>query len=456
MQLFQKYKYELILAIILVGFVAFKWYSLFLPYFWDELAYYAKAGLYLHDNGLSMLPSGLPPDLSRGHPLLFQFLTGSWFYVFGTTLFSGHSLPLLISILTLTFIFKFGSLIDHKVVGILSAITLAIQPVFISQSALVLPEITIALFTLIAIYFLLKENVLISLLFSILIVLTKETGIVVPIIISLYVFWNNKSFKQAVIHLTPILILVLFFCIQKFQNGWFLFPFHLDIMAVQKGEFLLNILESFYFIFIAQYRFVFSVFFVIQVYFTFRIHKKESLEFKFTVLSIVIILFTIVLISGLYKMNRYYLSVFPLYIIVGSLGMKNVFNSNKFTFPFFLLSIAPILKIQNQIDFNIDVDSGYKNCIVTTQKTYNYLIENKLSEKPIYCHFSILRAFGDERLGYNINSTEFNLQEEKSKDVDYAIEINPNGWNRVLNYWNDFTLVKTIKEGNFEVLIFKK
>ena len=52
MHLIQRYKYELILAIILIGFTAFQWSALFLPYFWDELAYYAQASLYLKREGV--------------------------------------------------------------------------------------------------------------------------------------------------------------------------------------------------------------------------------------------------------------------------------------------------------------------------------------------------------------------------------------------------------------------
>ena len=409
----------------------------------------------MNDNGLSLLPNGLPPDLSRGHPLLFQFLGGLWFKAFGTSLFIGHLLPLIISLLTLIVTFKISSLIGGKKIGILTVIILVIQPIYFTQSPLILPEMMVALFSITTIYFFIKDKLYISLLFCTLTILTKETSIVIPLSIFLYIVLSNKSVKPAIPYLLPVTILVSFFIIQKFQNNWFFFPFHVDIIAAKGIEFFHNILKSIYFIFIAQFRFLASLFFLWQL--LLLVNKKLGEKEKIiTVLSLIIITTSIVLISGLHLMNRYYLMIFPLLILTSTLGLKNVLSINKrvvILIPFFL---ASLFRIQPQSNYNMGMDLGYKNCISATQKLHNFIINNDFAMKNGFCHFSIIRTFSDSRLGYIDHSTKFNLVNNLDAEVDYAIEINPNGWNRDLSHWNQFKLVKRIKEGNFEILIFEK
>ncbi|MCI5142755.1 MAG: hypothetical protein D3909_13730, partial [Candidatus Electrothrix sp. ATG1] len=56
--------------LLVTSFFLFKLIHLRVPYFWDELGVYSRAALYLFDHGISMLPDAMPPELSRGHPLL--------------------------------------------------------------------------------------------------------------------------------------------------------------------------------------------------------------------------------------------------------------------------------------------------------------------------------------------------------------------------------------------------
>jgi hypothetical protein len=51
------------------------------PYFWDELGVYSRAALYLYDHQISLLPNALPPELSRGYPLLCAALFALGFTV---------------------------------------------------------------------------------------------------------------------------------------------------------------------------------------------------------------------------------------------------------------------------------------------------------------------------------------------------------------------------------------
>ena len=69
-----KYKYEALTALMLLLFLLYKLPFMALPYYYDEAWPYAVAIRTVHANGLSLLPTALDPELSRGHPVMFHFL----------------------------------------------------------------------------------------------------------------------------------------------------------------------------------------------------------------------------------------------------------------------------------------------------------------------------------------------------------------------------------------------
>ncbi|MDZ4668530.1 MAG: hypothetical protein SGJ00_11705 [bacterium] len=93
------------LAVLLIGFVAFKFEALFLPYFWDEAWVYMPAIRTMSEVGPSMLPGSIDANLYTGHPLLFYFLASTWIKLFGSSLWVAHSFPLLISVTLLLSVF---------------------------------------------------------------------------------------------------------------------------------------------------------------------------------------------------------------------------------------------------------------------------------------------------------------------------------------------------------------
>ena len=125
---------ELFVVFILLLFVLLKIPALHLPYFWDELGVYSRAGLYLHDNGLGLLPKDLPPELSRGHPLLFAFIQAIGYNIFGDGVVGGHITALIISLILLWSVYFITSKYFSKYTALLAVMILIIQPLFFAQS----------------------------------------------------------------------------------------------------------------------------------------------------------------------------------------------------------------------------------------------------------------------------------------------------------------------------------
>src|SRR4051812_27762575 len=142
--------YNTLTIAVIAAFVVLKFQDLFLPYYWDELAVYSRASLYLSDHGLGLMPASLPPTWSRGHPLLFQFIYAVGFTLFGKSVVVGHSISLAVACILLLAVYKKVASFYNRLIGFCTVLLLCAQPVFIAQSAFVLPEMMLALFAFLA------------------------------------------------------------------------------------------------------------------------------------------------------------------------------------------------------------------------------------------------------------------------------------------------------------------
>jgi len=97
-----------VLFLVLVIFIACKIPHLYYPYYWDESWPYAVAIKDMYKHGISLLPSAIDPELSRGHPLFFHAFAAIWMNIFGASHVAMHSLALFISVLFLIAVYEAG------------------------------------------------------------------------------------------------------------------------------------------------------------------------------------------------------------------------------------------------------------------------------------------------------------------------------------------------------------
>jgi 4-amino-4-deoxy-L-arabinose transferase-like glycosyltransferase len=225
--------------LLILSFFLFKLNHIHHPYFWDELGVYSRAALYMFDHQISMMPNAIPPELSRGHPLLCTVIFAVGYRIFGPHVWAGHFVALLFSCGLLFLLYRIGRDFFSHAVGLLACALLAVQPVFIAQSSMVLPEIMLAFFCTASIYAYLKERFLQVALFSVLAIMTKETAVALPVSFGLHIFlamiWQKKIDKDSLTKLglisSPLFAWGIFLAIQKLQNGWFFFPLHSDYVS---------------------------------------------------------------------------------------------------------------------------------------------------------------------------------------------------------------------------------
>jgi 4-amino-4-deoxy-L-arabinose transferase-like glycosyltransferase len=163
-----------------------------LPYFWDEAGYYIPAALDFYRSGLLIPKSTLP----TGHtPLVMVYLALAW-RAWGFSPLVTRAAMTLIAAATVAALYVLGRRVARREVAAWSALLLALSPLFFAQSTLVHLDLAAALFTTLAMLFLLEGRVGLFALEASLAVLSKETAVVLLPIAWLYA-WRGRPWGRA-------------------------------------------------------------------------------------------------------------------------------------------------------------------------------------------------------------------------------------------------------------------
>ncbi|MBD3264017.1 MAG: hypothetical protein GF375_02820 [Candidatus Omnitrophica bacterium] len=202
-----------------------------LPTFWDEQNYIGGTLKVIHNN--------LNPfvEFYAYKPPLVFLLTATCYKIFGEFLVIPRIIIAVFSCLTLWFLFLLGKRLFDEEVGFFSAIILFFSPLFFAQSGLFTASIPFTALTIATVYFFTKDNRPAYTISASLLLLTKETGLllIASLILSeiLYLFCIKsglKSFKTSlarILHLSLALIPFMSWMLaNKLMLGWYLWPLH--------------------------------------------------------------------------------------------------------------------------------------------------------------------------------------------------------------------------------------
>lgn len=401
--------YNLLFIVVVILFAVLKLQAVHLPYFWDELGVYSRSSMYLAEHGLGLLPSNLPPELSRGHPLLFSFIYGIAYKIFGMQVETGHTLSLIVSCTLLTTLFYIISKESNKLIALLSVLLLIVQPVFYAQSVLVLPEILVALFMLWALYSYYRGNYYLFAFFASAALMVKESAIILPVVAAIYtiaLYITDKenarrvSIKQIVLIFFPWVVFGTFLIVQKLQNGWFFFPLHIDNVSfsIDKVQVQMHGVDRFLFYSQGRYWWV-KVFLVAGVAMALKgiIKPRHS----FITVSVAMVLMYIAFSSVNFFMDRYALVALPFmcWLVIESV---NVVWKNRFFvgITFLLLSLAAV-KDMSPNGFNYDCDMGYVKMLDVEQRATNYACSTIPENTKVAAFFPIsFILYADSTTGF--------------------------------------------------------
>lgn len=472
---------------VIAAVVAFKWQHLSLPFFWDEAWVYAPAVIEMHKNGLSLLPGAISPELSRGHPLLFHFLAAAWTKIFGTGFISLHSFSLLIAVSVLAAVYFFCKEFLSPLVGFLSALMLAVQPLFLAQSSFLLPEVMVALWTILTLYYFLKKKWLLFFVFGNFLLLTKESGIVLLGTLGIWSVIENillkkepvfkiESLKTYALVASPLLVAIVFFGIQKMQHGWFFYPEHIGMLNFNWKVFHEKLLNVYSFLLQGQGRYLLfiSLFacitflwktlnsfekifipfgYLISTFILFNIWSAEDKISLFLLLVVYAKLFQVVFIkvyrqdarsgtafsvSALFiffyfifsQLNflslRYLMLLFPLIIIVVFGLMNHILEDKKWLFVIIVvICTANCFRQIKKYEKPGDYDLSYLDAVKAEQQLVQYCEEENWYDRKIYAGFNSAVNLSNPHAGYRSTENKFTaIADTITSITEYCILTN--------------------------------
>ena len=465
MPLSDKRKYHFYFAGLILALTAIKWGDLHLPYFWDELGVYSRAASYQLHHIISLMPSSLPPDLSRGHPLLFTFLNALALHALGENILSAHIFSLSVSVLLLTVIyFKVSKYFNPKA-ALLSIVILIAQPLFLAQSELVLPEITLALFVFMAICCYYETNYIGFAFFASLATLTKESAIVLPIAVIGYsvLRWlllrkrpGGISIAPLLLSITSLLVFGAFLMVQKHENGWFFFPQHINAVKITFAVFSDQFQHFTNYLLQAQGRLLLTILTIAG--FVFALLSNKVTQHRIANSFIPLLVITGIGFLGFNSvtdlfMERYVLIVLVLYAICAAAAITAI-SSNKF-----FIALAAIILILigygnwDDGSFGYDSNLSYRREVHVLQQAINYVEENAKPGEEVIGNFPIGFALNTKTAGYRNNDTPW-YHDEGGEHAYYLLLTDPGTDFHPEKDNEEKTLLKTFDNGYAHVKVY--
>jgi len=430
MKIFKKHSDLLVLLLIIIGFAIYKFPLLSIPYYWDEAWSYKPAIEEMVKNGSTLLPSSITSETYKGHPLFFYFITSLWLKVFGNTIFISKLFALFISVsLMITTYFASKLLTNNKIISLFAVLLLAFQAIFIAQSTLVLPEMLLALLSLLSLLFYFKKKKILYIVFGSLVLLTKETGIVLfaSIFISNILFNFNeirnnfiKYIKDNYYLILPVIPVVLFFILQKLFAGWLFYPEHIGF--IEFGDAFYNKLESFSgLLFIYQGRNL--AFFIVIAISIYLISKRIKIKRYKELSSFLIFIVLYILFSSInFFSPRYILSLIPIFSIVVIMLIDIALVNKILKYIAIIAIIASPLYYSLTHKFDYDHSIGYENVVEVQEKMIDYCEANNYYDKNIVTNFLMQVNMSDSIMGYLSSGRKFSkLQTQINDSTEYAI-----------------------------------
>ncbi|MDC0231102.1 glycosyltransferase family 39 protein [Aureispira] len=393
--------------------------------FHDELGVYGQGIFYLLDHGPSMIPGDMIPVLSRGHPLFFMFFVSLFTKLLGGSYISAKFVILVLSLALIFCTYLLGKELFGKKSALISAIILSFQPVFFAQSTLILPEIMLALLSVLSILFYIKRRYIWYFFTAALLCLTKETGIVIFAGIALNEWYKNqfrinlKLILTIVKWLAPISCFIIFLIVQKLQHGWFLYPYHTSLISFNAVDICNRFFLGFKHLFYDQGRIILCIAALLNLIGNKEKinNSKDGIMFLFGAIMLIFFAFS----SLNYFMVRYQLMVLPIMIIsaVALINTKHNKISPKIYIPiYFLLTLPYQYSFRT---FSTDANMNYLITVENMQKSISKLDSiTKGKAVRVFALFPEIWALKDPRYGYT-NNPNYILYDQYNDSCDYII-----------------------------------
>lgn len=420
-------------------------------FFWDELNVYYRAAEHLNRFGLGLTPNSIPDEFSRGHPILVPFYFALSFKLFGALPVTAHIAAALLSCLGFHFLYRILS--EHISAGIALLITFCIfiQPVFLSQSLLLLPEMPLFTATAATLYHYQKHNYKIVCLWLIIALQIKESALVLPpAFISIELLHRKKIEWRPLMALfiLPLLSFCLYFTLQYVQKGYFFYPLHtgltkFDPYFIRERW---NEFKSFAWLEQAHFMFILPALAIL--------HQYKLLKSRMGVF------FMIFIVASVFTVLNYFLSRYTVYFLAPfyTYSLYCLFLSFKkqltLFVPYVMICVASGIYFWYGNKFS-DTDFTPSSHVENLHSVLQFLRSPEFKEKTIHIDFPLYACYMDKHNGYDAEKS-YKTVVGDNNEYDYRVFTFPGNMHDTIKLSSSDTLVKRLNDRYAYTLIYKK
>ena len=290
-----------------------------LPYFWDELGQFVPTALDLLRHGV-LVPISTVPNV---HPPGVELYLVLFYKVFGYSITVTRVAMLVMSSVGLLLLFLLSIRLSKGTEGapaFLPPVLLLLSPLFFTQSMMAQLDMPAMVFTLLALQLFLQGRLAWAAVACTALVLSKETGLVVPAVFVGILLWRRQR-REASYFLVPAVLLSAWLIYLHHVTGYWLgdpgFAHYNIDYSLHPVRILLRLVRRLYYLLCAEGRFVGTLVIL------FSVRKLGFLRHPDWIITFGVSAGTIILVSvlGGAELERYLLPVLPIFYIVISIAM---------------------------------------------------------------------------------------------------------------------------------------
>lgn len=378
-----------------------------LPFFWDEAWSYMVAIKKMAEAGPGLFPGVVPIEYCKGHPQFYYFISACWLTLFPDKILYMRLFPLLVSV-ALLIVFYFGlKKISNGVTAGMGVILLAGQSMFLAQSIMVLPEMMLSLWLLLALFAFIRSDYKKYALWGALMVLTKETALVfVVVFVGCYLVWTSGkskkeyfSWKNFLLIVAPLLTYFIFLCMHKFAFGVFFYQEHLGYISFEWEAIWKKLGSSFVTVFVHYGRL--SVLLLGIGFAILLLTKKIRIANRKVLICVglLTLAYFFFLCLNFYS-PRYTLSLLVFNILIFALLIDATPFHTYIKWTLTVVASAICLFYSFESKRETDIDLGYVEVIQVNQEIVSYCETNGLYDQAIAASFNMNFSLKDKVSGY--------------------------------------------------------
>ena len=290
-----------------------------LPFFWDEHGQFIPTALDLLRHGFWVARSTVP----NVHPPGVELYLVLWYKLFGYSILVTRVAMLLVASVGVLITFLLAIELSHGAKGVpafLPPLFLLASPLFFTQSMMAQLDMPAMVVSLTALLLFIKRKYAAAAAMSVVLVLTKETGIVVPFVFFL-VLLHRGRFRTACYFIPSALALFGWLLVLRATTGYWLgnpgFAHYNVAYSLHPVRMTLSLVRHIYYLFFAEFRWIGTLALVAAGW-----YAKSFTKRRWRV-TLAVGLATLVLVSvfGGAELERYLLPVLPIFYIAVAVAL---------------------------------------------------------------------------------------------------------------------------------------